>query len=540
MDAKSLRARAGQIAQSLDEPRRRVRLLCELLLECLREGDVAGADAVQQELLEEAGRARYAYQRHECLQHCIERVVMAGFVERAAQLMQALHLDDDEPIFAGRIAAAACRRGRRDHSKAFLQHWQAHYLPRCADPIHALDVAYDNLANYGGVALALELIESQPAPFSRALSSAAQALACAGRIEQAYTVAQQITDAEFKLSALGSVIPAAHEQGQLTLAHEAAQEARQLLDLLNNPNDKSRYACQLGRIFANMGEVDAALELLSKLGDDNERSHLLYSIVGVLAERGDYERALQLAEQIPHAAWRDEAYGAIVRFLADNGQMERAMGLLRLIRDTRERDSARASIAYGYALHGALNAAQAVLRQIRSDYEIGFARQMIGNALMQQGRYEEAAQWTSFNLLMVVDELIAQGDFERAYALLHAHTDSPAYEEGVLKLCRAYLKRGERDRAESLLQHVSTENAQSQILAAVARDLLRQKAWQAALETTLRIPKLNQRDLVLAQLARACAKSGDYATAVRIAEQIFAPARLAETLQWIAARMESS
>lgn len=539
MDAKLLRARAHQIAQSLENPKPRTRLLCEQLLERLREGDGASAELVQQELLDEASKARYNYERIEWLQRCIERVVIEGFPEHAVRLLQELNLDEDEPRLAGCIAAAAHRRGRRSYAQEFLNRWQAEYLRSCAEPAKTLDVVYANLASYGGTTLALELIGAEPTQFPRTLEAAAQSLARAGRIQQAYALAQQISIAKYKINALSAVITAARERSMHTIVHEAVLEARQLLPLLEDQCDRSWYVCKLGYVLSWLGEVDAALGLVAETSDDSHRSEVLYGVVCELAKQGDYERARQLAAQIPRPYWRDDAYEEIVSSLAASGEFEEAAGLLKLIRDSSARDSARAEIAYGYARHGRLEDAQAMLNKIRTDYEHDRTRRLIGYALIQQGRYEEAAQWTSYNLLSAVDALIRQGELERAHALLQAHTDSPAYEEGVINLCRAHLKRGERECAQSLLQQVFSENAQSQILSALARDLLRDKAWQAALETALQIPKLNQRDMIIAQVARACARAGDYETAVRAANQILAPARLAETLLWIAAQIES-
>lgn len=545
MDIAPLLQQAEQYAHSVNDPGKRMQLLCTQALWQLRTGDANGAEQTLAELQDVAQAVPEEWLRNRHLAHCVQRLIAEGEYVRAAQLGANLLASEQGGSWAGDCAARAYRAGKHDHARAFIRYWQEHYAPippkAFADAIHAA-------ASNGAIAFALELLEhaTLSADLSHPLRELAERLAQRRRFEEAIAIAERIPLAHCRLDALNTIAEQALKRGQETLARQAVQQAYILLPEAKLSAQREPFGSiwrfvTLGELLLDLGEIDAARQVAHQL--PAAQANLLFEpIIRFYIERDDFESAQRIATESPFAYHKDSVLCLIAEHLVQTGREAVAMGFLERVSDTPQRDQVLGRIAALYARQGRVDEAQATLKQIQK-YGLGHALYLTALALAEAQQFEQALQlsracdephYQNEAFLKVVDTMTQLLDIDHALQLLAAHRAHRAYERGLLKLLKACLQRNDLARAQAILAQMQSDTQRAQALTAIARHHLRNGDWQTALQTAEQIPKPNSRDRMIAQLARARVQAGDTENAARIAQRILAPTLLAETLYWIA------
>lgn len=545
MDIAPLLQQAEQYAHSVNDPEKRMQLLCMQALWQLRTGDADGAEQTLTELQDAAQAIPEEWLRDRHLADCVQRLIAEGEYVRAAQLGANLLASEHGGSWAGGCAARAYRAGKRDHARAFIRYWQEHYAPippaAFADAIHAA-------AWNGAIALALELLEGAPmsADLSHPLRELAERLAQRRRFEEAMAIAERIPLAHCRLDALNTIAEQALKRGLETLARQAVQQAYILLPEAELSAQREPFGSiwrfvKLGELLLDLGDAEATRQVARQL-PDFQAGGLFLNLIHFYIQRDDFEAAQRIAAESPLDYHKDSVLCLIAEHLVRTGREAEAMGFLERVSSTHQRDQALGRIAALYARQGRVDEAQATLKQIQK-YGLDHALYLTTLALAEAQQFEPALQllraceepyYQNEAFLKVVDAMTQLLDIDHALQLLTAHRTHRAYERGLLKLLKACLQRNDLARAQAILAQMRSDAQRAQALTAIARHHLQNGDWQTALKTAEQIPKPNSRDRMIAQIARARVQTGDPENAVRIAQRILAPTLLAETLYWIA------
>jgi tetratricopeptide (TPR) repeat protein len=439
--ARSVMQQAVAAARSVTDPFSRACALASaaraLAQAC---GDVGQARHIIQEADVTAGSITKVFLRTSALESVSWALACAGDIDRAETVVRS---------FAGGSV----------HAQALTHLAEA--LTEAGDVGRAREVIQQ--------AEAAALSSSEASWQAQTLSAVAAALAGAGAITHAETIAHSIADrfAFRRTQALASVADALAEAGEAGRACQVIQQAE--ADARScNENWQASALNRVARAWARAGDADRAEKAARAIASPGSQAEALAGVAETLARAGNADLAENTARSIADPSCHAQALASVAEVLAEAGAADRARVLLQQasaaagsITEPSEQTVALASVARALAQAGDVGRARQVLDQA----EVA-ARPLAGTY-----EYIEWGGAAAEALVGVTRALVRAGEVDQAEVTARGITYEWDQATALGSIAEALVRAGDVDRAEVIARSVPDPHCQATILAASAAAL---------------------------------------------------------------------
>ena len=593
------------VARTIPDPDRRLGALANVAEELVRAGDVDHALRIAEELespfdigelareLVTVGRFRdilkvaHAFadpeKRLRAETKVAEALAKAGLVEDALGIANEL----SEP-YTFAVVAAAMAPGERVadllHAAATVPNFRQR--ERAFANIAEEFVRLERLDTFRAAAARFHDTSSH----SLILAGFAQALAKAGRHQEAVDTARMIPNLETQSQALGLIadITAGHGRTADAVALVAALlpkdqrsafawiaetlikqgqggQLRQTVEALPDERVRGSALAGFARALAKTGNIEQALALATTIEDPDvfaaltqtscasgrlaaildaagaqstseARRAAFRAIAGELVYLGDTGELQALAPRIADESTRHLALGEIAVALARSGRTESAAAIAGEIADPRKRSDTAARIVEALLALGRIDEAGRAARETTDSDAIGH----VAEALAQAGRMDESVALTAtishpYALADLAEAFTRAG---RAGDLLAVAASLPDAERRHAALRMIATRCSELGTLEELRRAAAVlpePGARSLALGHIAVQIGRNAGAPAGMAVARAIPSRTERTSTFALLAEVAAARGDFAAAFEVAGQIASADRQRSTFAAIAA-----
>ncbi|MEM2030877.1 MAG: tetratricopeptide repeat protein, partial [Archaeoglobaceae archaeon] len=154
------------------------------------------------------------------------------------------------------------------------------------------------------------------------LSNIAEALAEAGRFDEALKVARSISDkSRWRSWTLSNIATALAKAGRSEEANEIFDEAlkiaRSISESIPDKEERSWALGDIVEVLTKAGRFDEALKVARSISNESSRSEALSNIATALAKAGRFDEALKIARDISDKSqWRSVALAEIAKTIA--------------------------------------------------------------------------------------------------------------------------------------------------------------------------------------------------------------------------------
>nr|WSX24161.1 hypothetical protein OG690_32985 [Streptomyces tubercidicus] len=464
-------------------------------------------------------------ERAEAIGFVADSLLRAGRLHEATALARIIDDPSDRVYVMAAAATAAAKNGHRREAIE-LAHEAANIACTSSGTKHTAAVVATAMALAGQAREAASLVRAIAAPDQQAeaMAEVAEAVAEAGRCQEATDLAQEAAD-------LARAVPAPDQQAKVMAdvaldiaragrhqeAIDLAREAADLARAVANPDHYQAGAIALvARTVAQAGHRKEAIDLAREAAnlvrtvanpDDGQIWSMTY-VAGTIAEAGPHQEATDLARALPGPDHQARAMAHVAGVVAAAGCREEATdlareaaNLARAIPDPDQQALVMTIVAAHIARAGcheeAIDLARAIAKPNLQDQAVADVAKII----TQAGCHEEA--------------------IDLAQSITEPNHRAPAVAEIAVVIARA----GCHQKAIDLAHTISHHHRQAEVLATIATGLVQAGQTRDAAELAHTVTDAKDRARVVAATALAVAQAGDHQEAADLAQKASGLAR---------------
>lgn len=439
-----------------------------------------------------------------------ERMVDAGYPDRALKIAEALAQPLQRARILCRIAAALAGAGRCDEAvKTFGEARQ--HAAQIEHEVHRSKEDSDILATMAHVRLlpieeALQAARDVKDRIDRS-SAEQEIVVClieSGHLERALRVARAIDDPDFKVGSLRQVCLALTKVGALSQAAFIVDEIQQVARSRAESAGEAEALQRMAVALARMERFSVACALAELITEDGvRRGHALQQIAVAQADAGLFEDAHATAHRIEYFWSRGGALREVAIKLAATGSDEDALSIAKEIEDFDHRLRCFLGMAKFFELEGRTSPSETAYGQAFATawsracaYDRGWSLAEVGLELTRAGRLDQARR--AFDESQTAIRAI-EHEWNRDVAFGH--------------LARSTAAAGQHAEAFQVAHQIQNHAHRTKTLTEVVTSLAEAGHFTEALATSWSV-------LCLHEIAAACANAGHFPEAVEIAERI--------------------
>jgi len=156
----------------------------------------------------------------------------------------------------------------------------------------------------------------------------------------------------------------AQEEDKKQLFEKIIQEARELIDKIEDPNRRAFLATDIAGITHKTEDIEKAIEKYREMEDSYWKNLEKKSIVEVLAKLGDLERAREFANSFSKPDWRSESLIDIARVTSDPKDFEQAEQSIKEVKNSVARNRCLIALISILARAGNIERAKVLANEI--------------------------------------------------------------------------------------------------------------------------------------------------------------------------------
>ena len=274
----------------------------------------------------------------------------------------------------------------------------------------------------------------------------------------------------------------------------------------------------LPALWARLGDFDRAEASAEAITSPRRSGEALAKVVETLVYDGYARRAEDVARRLPDPSRRDLVMASLVGALAMAGDTERAEGLVSLITDPNLQADAVGDLVLAVGRAGDIPRAESLAHTIITNPRVQHRPlTALAAAYVEAGDAEQAARvaadvdsfWQPLPMLTVIRMLVRRGEVERAQTLVDP-IDTPAGRALALaELVRALGATGAVEQAEALAANWESPDTDHKIAAALAETVGGAGDIERARALVDAIPEGHTKDHALLRVIKALCATGN-------------------------------
>lgn len=334
-----------------------------------------------------------------------------------------------------------------------------------------------------------EIVSSIQTPWKKdsALSHLSSILVDAGSLVQAHDVAKSISDSDARFVAMECVL----------IAHSRAGEFKEAIIFALNEPDITVSKGLLLSIFRESVDLktsEAAFTAIDTIPGKSDQDIILAAFVHVMLEQGNIVRAISAAANIQNEISQYSCFERICRHLSQLPDLENAIELVKTIPSDQFRDEAYYLIAMEFAANSNVERAKDIAMLIHSI----------------ERRDDALFGITAASTRL---DLIAS-----AHCACDAIVDAKVRDRALGRICGAYARRGDYDKAIELFRSIKIEKFHT--FSMICRELRRAEDVYALVEIAKEFEAQDERDKALFGCADQMIELEKFVAAEQIAQLI--------------------